>query len=406
MKKFILLIATTLIGYQSMAQIEGYNTWSVEANFGLTGLNTYTTNPTLSSNITPAGYFSHTLEPFRIDVSARKMLSDKFGFRLGLSFDRIHNAKNSLPFMARFTNLSLQGVINLNNLLDFQLFNNRVGFLAFGGVGAGIYSLSDRFVVDDTTMYDELYTTGTIGLTAQVRITDRFVFNLSGLRTFNGYQDQAVDGTLFSSRPNYINTLFDSSIFNLTAGVTVYLGKNKQHVDWVRAEYAQKSDIPAIPKDYGEEIQALQTRLKALESRPNIDEASLKNRISELEKQIDDLNKETKRKMDDNVIHAYFDFDKDQPQSPSLPYIQTAIDYLKNNPAAKMELIGYADNIGTAEYNEDLSKRRVENIQKLMVISGISHERLSLSWKGSKDANVKTAKERALARKVVFRVTY
>jgi outer membrane protein OmpA-like peptidoglycan-associated protein len=51
-----------------------------------------------------------------------------------------------------------------------------------------------------------------------------------------------------------------------------------------------------------------------------------------------------------------------------------------------------------------LSKRRVDNVKNMMVQAGIDASRITTSWKGSRGASHADSDQRALERKVVFRV--
>jgi len=47
--------------------------------------------------------------------------------------------------------------------------------------------------------------------------------------------------------------------------------------------------------------------------------------------------------------------------------VQRLAQYLKKNPATRIEIKGYADETGDAAFNQDLSKRRAEAIRMMLV---------------------------------------
>lgn len=410
MKQKLLAIVALFTGAIGFAQYEGYNTWSIEANAGVTNFN----DLLVGAGILSPGYFSNGFteavpfaknggfgfSPLHVNLGVRKMLSPGMGFKATLFYTNIKNDPSSRPFEATYIGGDVQMYLNLNQIANASLWN-RVNFLVHAGPGIASMSLNERFVVDQYGRDNsDLVFSANLGLTAQVRITNRLALNFDVSNSWFIKHQMMVDGS------RSLGSLggLDASVMNLTGGLTYYLGKNAKHVDWYERPAAEEKMETKAAKDYGPELMELQNRIKALEGRPSGDVNSLQNKIRDLENQIKNLNTSTKQMMDANIIHAYFDFDKDQPKASSEKDIQTAVDYLKNNPTAKMDLVGYADKIGTAAYNENLSKRRVENVKNMMVKAGIDASRLNVSWKGSSTAEQSAADERALERKVVFRV--
>ena len=102
-------------------------------------------------------------------------------------------------------------------------------------------------------------------------------------------------------------------------------------------------------------------------------------------------------------MNAYFDFNKDMPNEQSTAGINFLTKYLKENPSATADVIGYADEIGNSDYNKQLSQRRAENVKKILVDSGIDASRLNIIGNGE-DASVN--KDSKQARQVVRRVTF
>lgn len=411
MKQKLIAIAALFTGALGFAQYEGYNTWSIEAKAGLTSFNgltgkgdIYAGYGTGGIDILPTTTKGFRFAPLHVDLGVRKMLSPKFGFKLSLSYTNIKNTENTFEkFNSTYIGGDLQGVINLNQMLDFKLFKNRVNFLVHGGLGYSFFTVDEKYIIDNYAKDQADHVmSGIIGFTTQVRITDKVSVFFDATNTLYGKHQTQLDGSRIPSDRG----LVDASVMNLTGGLIYYFGKNEKHLDWYESPKSTDKEAEEA-KDYAPAIEELQNKIKALEARPVAaagDVNSLQNRIKDLENQIKNLNTSTKDMMDANIIHAYFDFDQDEPKPSSQRDIQTAIDYMKNNANAKMELVGYADKIGTAAYNENLSKRRVENIKNKMVKAGIAESRLSLSWRGSKDTPQNSADERALARKVVFRV--
>ena len=73
-----------------------------------------------------------------------------------------------------------------------------------------------------------------------------------------------------------------------------------------------------------------------------------------------------------------------------LPHDTDAIDQivtmLRNNPELSILLEGYASNVGTAEYNNQLSMKRSESVARLLQKQGISLQRILTAFRGIDDS--------------------
>jgi outer membrane protein OmpA-like peptidoglycan-associated protein len=92
-------------------------------------------------------------------------------------------------------------------------------------------------------------------------------------------------------------------------------------------------------------------------------------------------------------------------QPESAPVLRQVAAWLEANPTARLSITGHTDNVGKAEANLDLSKRRATAVAK--VLSGefaIAADRLTTDGKGDTDAIAvnTTAEGRAMNRRVEF----
>jgi len=71
-----------------------------------------------------------------------------------------------------------------------------------------------------------------------------------------------------------------------------------------------------------------------------------------------------------------FDFDKTEIKPAAYPLIDNVVAILKKNPDMKILLNGHCDNVGTNEYNLDLSQRRANAVRDYIVRKGIRWKRL------------------------------
>lgn len=77
---------------------------------------------------------------------------------------------------------------------------------------------------------------------------------------------------------------------------------------------------------------------------------------------------------------------------------------LAGNADIQIRLDGYADERGSAEYNQELSARRVEHVRDLLIKSGISSARISASAHGESPADDPTLDSYALERRVSLKL--
>jgi OmpA-OmpF porin, OOP family len=81
----------------------------------------------------------------------------------------------------------------------------------------------------------------------------------------------------------------------------------------------------------------------------------------------------------DNVL---FDFDKAVIKPEAYPLLDEVVAIMKKNPAMSVELQGHTDNIGTKEYNKDLSMRRATAVAEHLVDKGILRNRMATTGFG------------------------
>ncbi len=77
------------------------------------------------------------------------------------------------------------------------------------------------------------------------------------------------------------------------------------------------------------------------------------------------------------IYSIYFDFDKADIKPESKPTLEEIAKFLKKNPDLKLYVVGHTDNVGTLDYNLNLSEKRAKAVVKELVEKyGISRDRL------------------------------
>ncbi|HZB13566.1 MAG TPA: OmpA family protein [Chryseolinea sp.] len=74
--------------------------------------------------------------------------------------------------------------------------------------------------------------------------------------------------------------------------------------------------------------------------------------------------------------NIFFDLDKYDLKSKSIPELQKIIRFMQENPQIKVEVSGHTDNLGQPAYNKQLSEKRAQSVYNYLVQQGIDKDRL------------------------------
>lgn len=88
------------------------------------------------------------------------------------------------------------------------------------------------------------------------------------------------------------------------------------------------------------------------------------------------------QKLDYYIDSIHFDTDMDTPMASEQPKLDHFVAAAKANPNNVFKLVGNTDSQGNAAYNENLSKRRVENIANYAANQGVPASQLKESYHG------------------------
>jgi outer membrane protein OmpA-like peptidoglycan-associated protein len=105
--------------------------------------------------------------------------------------------------------------------------------------------------------------------------------------------------------------------------------------------------------------------------------------------------------------NLFFDFNKSDLKKESFAELTRLADFLKNNPAMKIDIAGHTDNVGTDAYNNPLSMKRAQAVLTFLTTRGIAATRLSAKGYGkTKPLQAGDTEEiRKLNRRVEFIIT-
>lgn len=415
MKKFMFALvfvsAASTVSAQTVAEKNtenNFNKWSVELSGGVNK----TQRPMT------AGYFTSTPSPYVIDLGARYMFNNKFGLKADFGYNSFQGKNSSIDFDTKYYRADIQAVANLGRIMNFENWTNTIGLL--GHAGFGLAQLEDQ----NSALKDRM---GNFmaGVTGQIKLSNRIALTGDFTTILNAAQDAAFDAASTRNSRGFTGILF-----NGTVGITVYLGKNAKHADWVTLV---NKDVLAL-KD---RVDSLETMLIDTDQDGVADYLDLeKNTVSgvmvDSKGRAIDLNKNNvpdelesyllanyaskndnspilnnneliKNLINSGYVSTYFDFDKSTPTAVSTDGINFILTYLRNNPSASVDIVGHADELGKTDYNNKLSTARANSIKDVLVNAKINASRLNVVAAGE-DTSVE--KNSDAARKLVRKVTF
>jgi len=422
MKKILLSIL--LAGILAItANSQEFNKWSIEPSFGF--------NKPMAP-LTP-GYFSPVLNLGHVDLGVRYMLNEKFGLKLDYGFGSFQEAKDAkASFDTKYYRFNLQGVVNLGRIMNFESFSRKFGLLFHAGSGMGMLNAEENLL---NNFDDYVYTT-IIGITPQIKLSEKIALTGDISTILNSSQYINFDGASPVSA-NLSNNGPNGAWFTGTLGLNIYLGKQAQHADWYIAadKYATKeelatqingikdmlkdSDGDGVP-DYLDKEPNTPAGARVSPSGTTLDSdgdgtpdhldkcpfqpgpASSNGCPAEVTREeIDYL----KKAINDGYVNVYYAFDSAKPLAYSISAANYISNFLKRNPGVKVEIKGYADELGPEDYNIKLSERRAKAVYTLLIASGIDASRLSYKGYGE-DTSVdkSSADARQMARRASFEV--
>ena len=417
MKKIILTLVFASAMTTLSAQTENvesastgteFNKWSVELAGGVN-------KP--QRPMSP-GYFTSTPSPFVADLGVRYMFNNKFGLKADFGFNSFEGKNNSADFDTKYYRVDLQGVANLGRIMNFETWTKSIGLL--GHAGFGLAQLEDQ-----NSSWKDRMGNFMAGVTGQIKLSNRIALTGDFTTILNATQNRAFDAVSTSHTRG-----FGGILFNGTVGLTVYLGKNEKHADWVidndgrfdaiDARFATienkmlDSDKDGVADYLDQEAntpagQMVDTKGRSIDKNNNnvADDTEayiMKNYAANTgDGSVVYNNDLIKSLINGGYVAVYFDYNKSTPTNVSTEGTDFILTYLRNNPTASVDIIGHADELGRSEYNDKLSAARANNVKNTLMKANIDASRLNVVAAGE-DSSVD--KNSDAARKLVRRVTF
>ena len=407
-----------------------FNKWSIEANAGF--------NKAMAPFT--AGFVSPTLNLGHADLGVRYMFNEKFGAKLDYGFGSFQQSKDTKAFDTKYFRLNLQGVANVGRIMNFESVSSKIGMLFHMGAGIGVVNPELNRWND---FNDKVYTL-IFGFTPQYKLSEKVALVADVSTMLNGRQSITFDGSTAVTANTMPNAATNNGHYGPNAnwwtgtlGVNIYLGKATQHADWFIAanNYATKeelatqingikdmlkdSDADGVP-DYLDKEPNTPAGARVSPSGSTLDSdgdgtpdhvdkcpfqpgaaASQGCPVEVSRDEVDYLRKA----INDGYVNVYYAFDSEKPLGYSISAAQYISNFLKRNPGVKVEVKGYADELGPEDYNIKLSESRAKAVYDLLIASGVDASRVTYKGYGE-DTSVdkSSADARQLSRRASFEV--
>jgi outer membrane protein OmpA-like peptidoglycan-associated protein len=385
-----------------------FNKWSVELAGGL------------NKPMRPmtAGYRTAVTSAYVADLGVRYMFNNKFGLKADFGYNSFKEGENSIGFDSKYYRADLQAVANLGRIMNFETWTNTLGLLGHAGFGLGFGEAENSTGTDKMGNF-------MAGVTGQIKLSNRIALTGDFTTILNAKQNRTFDGASTVGTPGFAGVLF-----NGTVGLTVYLGKNEKHADWVTlvdkdviALTGRVDNLETMLIDTDQDGVAdyldlekntvsgvmVDTKGRAIDLNNNnvpdeLESYLMANYVNKNDKSgsFND-NEVVKGLINGGYVATYFDFDKSTPSNISTEGIDFIVTYLRTNPSASVEITGHADELGGSAYNDKLSNARANNVKKILMKANIDANRLNIVAAGEDNS---VQKDSEMARKLVRKVTY
>jgi OOP family OmpA-OmpF porin len=419
-----LVISASSINAQNTANKEvktgkEYNKWSLDLNGGFS-------KPT--SPFVP-GYYVSNSGLFHVDLGARYMINPKFGFKVDFGYDSFKNETNTPDFDGQYVRANIQGVVNLGRTLNLEDLSKNVNLQFHVGPGYAFMN-NDNFNGTDNM------TNLLVGLTGQIKLSDRVALNGDFTLINNISQHYSFDGTQYSGSISE-DRGFNGSLYNASIGLSIYLGKYAKHADWyiqdklddkLEALKVRVGDLETMMNDSDKDgvpdyldVENNSVAGVAVDTKGRMVDMNYNRIADELEQFISNnyvnksefTNNESgndklniiKEFINNGYVCTYFDLNKSIPTNVSTEGIDFVLTYLRTNPSGTVDIIGSADETGETEANNILATSRANNVKNILVKAGVNPTRLNVVSKGEdKSVEKESDGARKLVRKVTFKV--
>ena len=173
----------------------------------------------------------------------------------------------------------------------------------------------------------------------------------------------------------------------------------EQQIENARAERAiadarkEREVIIAQSHQRDAELRAQQTtaaaqmnadrRVQDAENRAANVETNANQRVQELQQQLADMKpKNTERGIVLTLSDVLFDSGKATLKAGAIPKVDRLATFLKQTPDDSVTIEGHTDNVGSEDYNQELSQRRADAVREALINRGVESDHVQAVGKG------------------------
>ncbi|MDR2840943.1 MAG: OmpA family protein [Paludibacter sp.] len=400
MKKITVLVISALV----LLSVNAQQTTSIESNLahwslGIKGGIDY-------YRVTPSSTISWAVP----DLFVQYDINPYFGLGLDAGMFNFDRTVDGRDFLGKTIDIALYGSVNLLNV--FSVNSPRLGLYGNFGVGAGIWNNEIPEIPNTTKKNKGVSPMGLAGLSLTYNIAPAFELFLEG--QYRSYTQQWMGG----EGQEYGWTSSDA--IAALIGFRIKLGAKSASYGHARNLSGKTYQILSAPdplaainlQSYEERFQNIQSQINTLKD----GQAELKDipkRVKKLEEDVDALkefNRLRELKEGESLLASLssieFKFDSSELTEQSYFLLDQIADKLNSATWSSLTVTGHTDNVGTAGYNKQLSKRRAETVKSYLVGKGVSAASITTDGLGS-DKPLKpntTAANRSKNRRVDFKV--
>lgn len=447
MKKSNIILSLLLtVGLNSTTinaqELKEANQWSLGFNIG--------GHDAVFPTKTSTKFFTH------LNGDVRYMVNNRFGLMGDLGYENFDWKTDDVTNNTHLTRLSLQGVANLADILRFDTWTNRFGLLVHGGAGITNMWQKGKYSFGEGDQMGNFI----LGITPQFSITDRIAVNVDWSGIALSRQDQRFD---FKSRNNRdgINAFYMTA----SAGVSIALGKNKKHMDWIQTEFGgNNASLEARLKQLEDQLKDDDNDgvINSRDAEPNTAAGAIVNSKGEtinvpLDSDNDgitdafdkcpnekgsfssngcpdtdgdgvidsedtcpktfgvrsnggcpELDEETKKTFEQALHGINFETGKEVIKSSSHSILDNVVSILKTHEDYNIEIHGHTDNSGDEAKNMQLSSDRAKAVKEYLTSKGITESRIATFGHGQTQpvSTNETSEGRSDNRRVEFIVRF
>jgi hypothetical protein len=197
------------------------------------------------------------------DLGVRYMANSKFGVKLDGGIDQIKTKSASVENNSQLIRVSLQAIVNIGRICNFEDFNKKFSILGHAGPSIGFNKdVSKTNKIAGTDRIGQLI----IGVAPMFKLNKKMAItaDLSVIGAFS--QQRSFDFKTAKSSPG-----FDSYYGTATVGLTYYVGKKNEHIDWKLEDNdalkKRMDELEAELENTKGDVDLLNQDLKAIEAK-------------------------------------------------------------------------------------------------------------------------------------------